>query len=161
MSEALRDADLLGLAGTLVATFIGAWLGYLLAGKQERERGKKLNIALRKALEAEVERCADDAETYLTSNILAPAYRLSTTVYNATFSQLIASGELTADDVRGLLDFYSQVGQVNWCLDQIHEHVTTDANLVKREHSRLIAKLQEMRRPDSRFYPPAIRALTR
>ena len=30
------------VAGTLAATFVGAWLGYLLAGKQERTRDEKL-----------------------------------------------------------------------------------------------------------------------
>jgi len=157
--EAMTPSDWINVAGTLAATFVGAWLGYLLAGKQERTRDEKLHRSLRSSLLAEVERCAEQANTYLQQNILAPAYRFPSSVYEAAFPQLISSGTLASEGVTALLDFYSQVRQVNWCLDEIHQYRDNDRQRAQDEARRLKAKLLEMNSPQSRFYSPAVNAL--
>lgn len=156
----MNMADWLNLAGMFGATFIGAWLGYLAAGRQEREREAKLGRTLRQALLAEFELCTGYATTYLSSGILAPAYRLPSTVYDGNFSQLVATGEIGSADAAALLHFYSQVRQVNWCLDEIHRHLHAgDLTKATQERNRLVAKLLEMSAPASRFYDPALKAL--
>ena len=89
-------------------------------------------------------------------------------VYEAAFAQFVATGELAPRDVKAILDFYSQVQQVNGLLDQIQRHVqahggiTPDGNIM-RERNRLItsllAKLREMNEPGTRFYDSIMKAL--
>lgn len=65
------------LLGDVTGT--GAWLGYLLAGRQERRRDNRLYVALCKALLAEVEVNAWQAKFYPERPVLGTAYRLETT----------------------------------------------------------------------------------
>jgi hypothetical protein len=135
------------LIGTLVATGTGAWLGYLLAGRQERRRDARLHAALRKALLAEIEENAWQAwqaKIYPEQPVLGTANRLMTTVFESAFPALIGTGELSPESTRGILAFYSLVRQVNWCLDQIHRHLLeNDLPAANREAERLLGKLEE------------------
>lgn len=147
---------------TLVATFIGAGLAYASATYQQRKRDARLRKAHAVALLAEVERCIAYANTYLKQNIAAPAYRLPYIVYEGSFPQLIADGQLSYADVQAVLDFYSQVQQVNWLLDEIHRHrLDKNDEMLSEERGRLIAKLNEMNVARTRFYDPVMRALAR
>lgn len=151
---------LVGPVVSLAATFIGAGLAYLAATFQQRKREAKLRKANAVALLAEVERCVAYANTYLQQNIMAPAYRLPVTIYAGSFPQLIADGKLSYADVQAVLDFYSQVQQVNWLLDEIHRHRLDDNDgMQSTERNRLVAKLREMNAAGSRFYDPVMRAL--
>jgi hypothetical protein len=89
-------------------------------------------------------------------------------VYEAAFPQLVATGAMAPHDVKSVLDFYSQVQQVNGLLDQIQRHVQmhggiTPDGLVMRERNRLItsllAKLREMNEPGPRFYDSIMKTL--
>jgi len=156
----MATADLIDLIGTLVATGTGAWLGYVLAGRQERTRDARLHVALRKALLAEVEENALQAKIYPEQPVLGTAYRLGTMVYESSFPTLIGSGKLSPEGVRAILAFYSLVRQVNWCLDEIHRHVLeNDLPAANREAERFRGKLEEMKSPESRYYSPAAQAL--
>jgi hypothetical protein len=156
------------IVGMLVATFLGAWLGFLAARKQDEKRDAKLHAALRGALLAEAEACITRTNSYLAENYIAAAIRLPVRVYEAAFGQLVATGAMAPHDVKAILDFYSQVQQVNGLLDQIQRHVhahggiTPDGN-VMRERNRLItsllAKLREMNEPGTRFYDSIMKAL--
>jgi membrane protein DedA with SNARE-associated domain len=46
-------SDGITIVGTLVATFAGAWLGFVTARRQDEKRQEKLHEALRGALLAE------------------------------------------------------------------------------------------------------------
>jgi hypothetical protein len=161
--QALQPSDWVNLAGVLLATFLGAWFAYLAAGRQERKRDERLHVALKGALLAEVETCVARANTYLNENYVAPAYRLPIDVHATTFPQLIALGRLTKDDARGVIEWHQQVQQINWLLDEIHEHVKEtgigEDSKAQKEQRRLIAKLREMNQPGTRFYDPVMRAL--
>jgi hypothetical protein len=114
---------------------------------------------------AEVEVCVERGKTYIEQNIIGPAYRLPSTVYDGVFSQLLSTAAMPAQDVKAVLDFYSQVQQANWLLDEIHRHLqagegTGPESKAMKERQRLIAKLREMNTPGKRFYDPVIRALT-
>ena len=161
-------SDWMTIIGMLVATFLGAWLGVLTTRKQDQKREAKLHEALRGALLAEAEACIARTNSYLAENYIAAAIRLPVRVYDAAFGQLVATGAMPAHDVKAILDFYSQVQQVNGLLDQIQRHVqahggiTPDGN-VMRERNRLItsllAKLREMNEPGTRFYDSIMKAL--
>jgi len=147
---------------TVVATFIGAGLAYLSAMRQQRKRDARLRKAHAVALLAEVERCIALANIYLSEDFRSPAYRFPSGIYEGSFPQLISDGQLSHGDVQAVLDFYSQVQQVNWLLDEIHRHRLdkNDAMLAK-EVSRLTAKLKEMNQAGTRFFDPVMRALSR
>jgi hypothetical protein len=156
------------LFGMLLATFLGAWLGLLAARRQDEKREARRYVALRAALLAEAEACIVRTNSYLAENYVAAAIRLPARVYEAAFGQLVATGAMPPQDVKAVLDFYSQVQQVNGLLDQIQRHVqahggiTPDGN-VMRERNRLItsllAKLREMNEPGTRFYDSIMNAL--
>jgi hypothetical protein len=158
----------ISIVGMLVATFLGAWLGFLAAQKQDEKRQGRLHAALKGALLAEAETCITRTNSYLAENYIAAAIRLPVRVYEAAFAQLVATGLMAPHDVKAILDFYSQVQQVNGLLDQIQRHVqshggiTPDGN-VMRERNRLItsllAKLREMNEPGTRFYDSIMKAL--
>ena len=164
----IPPSDWIALAGMLVATFLGAWLGLLTARKQEEKREARLHAALRGALLAEAETCITRTNSYLAENYIAASIRLPVRVYEAAFGQLVATGAMAPHDVKAVLDFYSQAQQVNGLLDQIQRHVqahggiTPDGN-VMRERNRLItsllAKLREMNEPGTRFYDSIMKAL--
>jgi hypothetical protein len=160
-NDVLVASDWLGLISTMAATFVGAFLAFLTARWLDKDREGKLHSSLRGALLAEVESSALLATTYIQAGVLAPAYRFSTAVYEAGFPQMIASGAMKPSDVKAVLDFYSQVRQINWLLDEIHRH--TQGQFVdsraEKERARLIAKLEEMRKPGARFYDPVMGAL--
>jgi hypothetical protein len=148
------------LVATLVATLVGAWLGYLLAGRQLRRRERRVHVALRRALRAEVEHCAKLANTYLSAGVLSPAHRLPSVIYDTTFGTVVGSGTLPAHAVTALLEFYSHVRQVNWCLDQLDDRLPDASSLdAEQERDRLWVKLEEMKAPSSRLYDRATAAL--
>jgi hypothetical protein len=161
--DKLDPSDWVNLVGVVLATFLGAWLAYLVAGRQESKRDERLHAALKGALLAEVETCVARANTYLNEHYVAPAYRLPVEVHVSTFPQLIAIGRLTKDEARAVIEWHQQVQQINWLLDEIHEHVKAtgigDGSKAQREAGRLIAKLKEMNEPGTRFYGPVMRAL--
>ena len=85
---------------------------------------------------------------------------MATAVYESAFPTLIRSGELSPENVRAILAFYSLVRQVNWCLDEIHRHVRqNDLPAANSEEQRLRGKLEEMKSPHSPFFDPAAHAL--
>ena len=154
--------DWFSLIGTVFATGLGAWFAYLFAMDQERKRDEKLHGALCASLLTEVEYNGELANTYVTTNISAPAYRFQRVVYDSAFPQLIGSGILKPDQVRALVEFYSQVNQVNWCMDEVHRYRVGDNPIgMSEEIGRLHAKLIEMKSPSSRFFNSAIAALGR
>ena len=68
---------------------------------------------------------------------------MATAVYESAFPTLIRSGELSPENVRAILAFYSLVRQVNWCLDEIHRHVRQNyLPAANSEEQRLRGKLE-------------------
>jgi hypothetical protein len=63
----------------------------------------------------------------------------------ARFPSSYPDGQLSHCDVQAVSDFYSQVQQVNWLLDEIHRHrLDKDGAMLAKEVSRLTSKLKEM-----------------
>jgi hypothetical protein len=152
-------SDLLVVLATLVSAFGGAWLGHRLAQKADLKRDRVRDQSLARALLVEVEHNANLAAIYFTQNIIAPAYRMRHEVFDSAFPILVA-GQLDADDVGALLRFYSQIEIVNWGLDEVDRaNKKSDEETVRRERKRLLAKAEEMKSPESRFYSPAVAAL--
>jgi hypothetical protein len=161
--DKLDPSDWVNLGGVIAATFIGAMLAYMTTRWQESRRDAQLQRALKAALLAEVETCISRAHTYLSENIVAPAYRMPVSVHESAFTQFISAGGMPSGrDVRAVIEFHQQVQQINFLLDEIHRHLPDGLHpggRAMQERTRLIAKLQEMNEPGTRFYDPVMRAL--
>jgi hypothetical protein len=154
---------------SLAGAFGGAYFGQLLARSAEGKRSAKRDVALLRALIAEVQHCADLAATYQDSNRKAPAYRLHYRVYDSALPTLAGSC-LLKEDVSALIGFYSHVDQMNWGLeevDRIKKLQLTPGGLSReaaealgKEAGRLDSKARDMRSPESKFFTPAMKALS-
>ena len=56
---------------------------------------------------------------YLEANVAAPAYRLSTSTWSASFASLAGNGSLTANEIEPLAQFFELAAEMNYCLDEI------------------------------------------
>ena len=131
----MTSSDWIRLFGTLFATLVGAYAAYRLASSRERERDERLHETLRRAMRAEIAACGNLANTYLKKEYLAPAYRFQNVVHDAVFSQLLASGQLDIPQVTSIIEFYSQVKQLNWCMDKIESILRTMIDLPRKTNS--------------------------
>lgn len=160
----IEVGDIATVSATLVAAWVGAWAGVNLANKSQLEKERARAIQLRNALRVEVEFNGRQARVYLEQNIMSPAYRLQTKIYDSVFTDLVDT-ILVQDDVNALLSFYSQTSQINWALDEV-DKLRAETSLegqqaLDKEVRRLKAKCDELRSPNSRFFTPAWDALTR
>jgi len=57
--------------------------------------------------------------TYLEDNIDAPAYRLPTATWQASFALLAGSSRLSAAEITILAAFFELASEMNYCLDEI------------------------------------------
>ncbi len=80
--------------------------------------------------------------TYTTQNIMAPLYRLPTSILKIALPKLIGAGPLTNREIDTLIQYFNKVDEINRGLDRAGDE--SDIDLVRREYARNCAKATEM-----------------
>ena len=106
------------LLGALVGALLVSWLTIAREAAARRRQIESWWIAAR----AEVELCCSLADSYVSGGkvVMAPSYRWPTVVYSNIVPRLLGMANLSGEDTRALLLFYTEVEALNRGLDFIH-----------------------------------------
>jgi hypothetical protein len=80
--------------------------------------------------------------TYTTQNIMAPLYRLPTSILKMAMPKLIGAGPLTSREIDTLIQYSNKVDEINRGLDRAGDE--SDLDRVRKEYARNCAKATEM-----------------
>ncbi|MGI0014419.1 MAG: hypothetical protein ACREBU_13395 [Nitrososphaera sp.] len=121
----------------MVDTIIGVVVGFLLSEIKDWCARKKRHTALWHALNAEIDFCKERASTYLQDNVMAPLYRLPVLSYINCMPVLLSDGALTENEVRPLVEFYTEVETLNRGLDNAAAmRADGDNEMLREEYDR-------------------------
>jgi len=111
----MSNDALLGFVGGLVAALLGFWFTRRAKADDDRQQAFGVLIVLQRDVQRGVERFRE----YLQDNVAAPAYRLPTSTWAASFASLAGNGAINAAEIVPLAQFFELVGEMNYCLDEI------------------------------------------
>jgi hypothetical protein len=161
--------DLISNTDVLFGGLVGAALSQGVTSFNNWRSGRKKARAVKGALLAEIEVCADFAKTFMeeSPHILAPLYRLPTSAFDAGLRELLGAGAMSERDAQALIRFYSQVETFNRGLEQAADTPVQAPGVVYRRgltldqvDSRNRLKAESIRAPNGHLYLSAAVAVT-
>lgn len=105
--------------------------------RKEARRGHFEMIAL------DVTVAERQAQVYLRSKVMVPAYRLPLHGKQAALPAVLADGKMSAEDASALVQFYIDATSFNYCLD-LTQQMKADGDDWKREVNRIRLKAQHL-----------------
>jgi len=114
---------------------LGVVLGFVLSEGSKVFWNSRRNKTNFKAIKAEIEFCKEIAEVYLSSNIMAPLYRMPTKAYEASLPQLLNASAIEEEELKAVQKYYMEVESFNRGLDQA-ELARSDETKLKAEYTR-------------------------
>lgn len=139
MSEPIVPATWWHEYRQVVAALAGVVVGFCLLSAKEWWINRRQRKAHWAALETEAEICREHADIYLADKVAAPSYRLPTRAFENSLPPLLAAGQLGAEELRILTEFFLQVETFNRGLDQVNE-ARGDVDKLNAEYGRNLLK---------------------
>lgn len=133
------------------------FLGFSLGFAVDWIRRWKMRKAHWKILGAEVSLCAERARWYKEGTVKTPLYRLPTSAFHVSFPVLVSEADLSTDEFKSLIEYYSWAEDINRGLDNAADAAkANDSTRLEKEAARIHAKCQEL---TSRYLEPTLKAL--